>query len=398
MRDIIILGAGVVGVTTAYFLAKKGHKVTVIDAAYKAGEGTTLANGAQLSYSKTFPLASPKTLKQLPKYLFGKNSPVHFKTMSFGFMRWSFDFLMQCTTKKAWENNDAVLKLALESREAIREIMAEHKIDFDYESKGKFYIYYTDEEVEAAKSYLEHQNKFGLNWHMIDVDEAIKREPALEDLRSKIKGVSFSPLDEAGDASKFTKGLAFICQQMGVEFIWDTKIDEIHEDDGKIKAVTSGSKRFEGRKFVMCMGAHAPLLLKKIGVHIPLYPMKGYSITVPAGNKAPLINITDESKRIVYSKIGNRLRVAGIAEFNDYNDKIHRKTMEGLVRDAKESMPDGGDFSAVTEWTGFRPMTASTQPIIEQNKKFENLYLNTGQGMLGWTLACGSAKRLAGLI
>lgn len=401
MKKIIIMGAGVVGITTAYFLQQKGYDVTVVDAEDGAGKGTSYANGAQLSYSKTYPLSSPTTLKNLPGYLFSKNSPVHFRwkiLFDWQFIKFSWHFLKNSTAKKAMENNDKVITLAMESRAAIREVLEKEKLDFDLEQSGKFYIYRSEGEAQKAREYIEHQNKFGLNWRMIDIEEAIKMEPAFEDMKDEIVAVSFCEVDESGDAYKFTKQVAEICQERGAKLLWNTKIEGFETENGQIKSIIANGEKLEADEFVCCLGPQAPLLLKKLGVYVPIYPMKGYSITVPAGNKAPVISITDESKRLVFTKIGQRLRVVGIAEFDGYSKNIDRKIMDGLVEDSKEVMPSGGDFSQVEEWVGLRPMTASTVPIIEQNKKFKNLYLNCGQGMLGWTLGCGSAKRLAELV
>lgn len=396
MKKIIILGAGVIGVTSAYFLRNKGYDVTVIDSASKAGQGTSYGNGGQLSYSKTFPLSSPATLKKLPFYLFGKNSPMHFyPKFDIAFLRWSALFLAECTSKKAAANNEKVVKLALESRSAIREVLAEHDIQFDFVQNGKLYTYSSKGEYEAAQAFIAKQNDYGFGWRQLSIDEAIEKEPALAGRRDELAGVSFCPIDESGDCEKFTLELAKICTSLGVDFIYDTAVDDLIVDGDNIKAVVAGAKRYEADEFVIAAGVGSVALAKMAGEYLPVYPMKGYSITVPIKNNSPRVSITDEARRIVYSTMGDRLRVAGVAEFSGYDKKIRRHIMDKLIADASGSMPDAAYYDQVEEWTGLRPMTPSTVPIIGRSKGVKNLCYNVGQGMLGWTLACGSAKRLS---
>lgn len=397
MKKIIILGAGVIGVTSAYFLRKRGFEVTVIDREPKAGQGTSYGNGAQLSYSKTFPLSNPATLKKLPFYLFSKDSPMHFyPVFDMAFLRWSALFLVESFNgKKAVANNEKVVKLALQSREALREVMADVTFNFDLQQNGKLYTYSSAEEYEKAKAFIAAQNDYGFNWEHLSVEEAIAKEPALAGRRDELVGVSYCPIDESGDCEKFTRELAKVCTQEGVEFIYETEIDSFVYDGERIRAVNSGAQRYEADEFIIAAGVGSAKLAGMVGEYLPVYPMKGYSITVPATENAPKISITDEARRIVYSTIGDRLRVAGIAEFSGFNREIRRHIMDGLIHDASHSMPEAGDFTQVEEWTGLRPMTPSTVPIIGRSKNVSNLSYNVGQGMLGWTLACGSAKRLA---
>ena len=399
MKDIIILGAGVIGVTSAYMLARAGHKVRVIEAESGPALDTSFANGGQLSYSKTWPLSNPATLRELPKYLFGKNTPLHIKAgFDLQFLRWGLSFLNQSTSAKAFANNEAVTRLGLKSREVLHEIITEHKINFDLEQKGKIYVYTSKKQAEKAREYLKIQNELGIDWRMISVDEALELEPALADMKDELVAASYCSIDESGDAQKFTAELAKICEGMGVEFLYNTKIEGLEFSDGKVESINTKTSNLKAETYICCLGAYSPILLRPLGVHLPIYPMKGYSITVKAGNLAPILSVTDEGRRLVYSKLGGRLRVAGIAEFTGYDKSIDRKIMDGLIADAKTAMPSGGDYSEIEEWIGLRPMTASTVPIIEQAEGFENLYLNTGHGMLGWTLACGSAAELGAII
>lgn len=395
-KKIIIVGAGVIGVTSAYFLKRKGFDITVIDSNSQAGLGTSYGNGSQLSYSKTYPFSNPKTLRNLPKYIFGKNSPVHIKKpFDPAFIKWGMQFIAESSNKKARANNEQVFNLALESKQALAAIVQEHDIKFDFARLGKIYLYETAEAFEESKKFFELQNNLGLEYEVWNIEKAIEKEPALTDMRDKVKGIIYCPIDEAGDCKKFSDELMRVCESEGVKFLWNTQIDDFNSDRGVVKSVICGGQIFEADEFVVSSGVYTPKLLKKLGVDVPIYPMKGYSITVPATDKAPKINITDEGRRIVYAKIGDRLRVAGIAEFSGYDYTVRRKIMDKLIRDAAESFPQAADYSQVEEWTGLRPMTPSTVPIIGKNNKYSNLYINAGQGMLGWTLACGSGKKLA---
>ena len=399
MKKIIILGAGVIGVTSAYFLRKRGFSVTVIERDVKAGQGTSYGNGAQLSYSKTFPFSNPSTLRKLPQYLFGANSPVHFYPVyDLAFFRWCAEFVGQSTSAKANANNEKVVKLALESRDALREVLGETTFQFDLEQNGKLYTYSSMEDYEKAKAFIAAQNDYGFNWQQLSVEEAIAKEPALNGRRDELVGVSYCPIDESGDCEKFTRELAAVCAAEGVEFIYETSVDDFVAQNGRITAVVAGSQRYEADEFVIAAGVGSAALAKKLGEYLPVYPMKGYSITAPIKNNAPKISITDEARRIVYSTIGDRLRVAGIAEFSGFNMNIRPWIMLNLIEDASSSMPDAADWTNVEQWTGLRPMTPSTVPIIGRSKRVANLSYNVGQGMLGWTLACGSANRLAGVI
>lgn len=392
---VIILGSGVIGVTTAYYLRKKGLDVTVIEAESASGLATSFANGSQLSYSKTHPLSDIEILKRMPRLLFSKNTPIHIHPgIDMQFLRWGMLFLRECLPSRTHKNARQVLEIALKSREAMHQIIIEHNISFDYARRGKMYVFTESSEFEHTVKDADRKAS-GIKQQVLTASAAAHMEPALEDMQHLIKGAIFSEIDEAGDARKFTQGLAAVCEAMGVTFYYNSKIEDFRVEGGVIKSVTAAGQEFTADRFVVCLGPESPRVMKKIGVSLPVYPMKGYSITIPATSRAPEINITDEEKRVVYSKIGDRLRIAGVAEFAGWDYKINRKIMDGMIDIARERFPRAGDYSQITEWTALRPMTPSTVPIIGRAKKFDNLYLNTGHGMLGWTLACGSAVKLA---
>lgn len=396
MKRIIILGAGIIGVTSAYYLAKKGYNVKVLDAASGPGLMTSFANGSQLSYSKTHPLSDIEILKRLPRLVFDKNTPIHIHPrFDLDFFRWGSLFLRECMPKRSEKNAAAVLDIALRSRTALHALIQEHDINFDYARRGKLYVFTEENEFHHVAKDIDKYREHGITQRILDANSVVELEPALADMKSLIKGAIFSDIDESGDAKKFTEEMARICAAMGVEFEYGTKVSGFRTENRKVTTVVAGDKEYTADDIVICLGAETPLLMKQLGIYVPIYPMKGYSITVKATQMAPEINITDEEKRVVYSKIGDRLRIAGVAEFAGWDYKINRGIMDNMIEVAKTRFPRAGDYSEITEWTGLRPMTPSTVPIIGQNNKYSNLYFNTGHGMLGWTLACGSAEKLA---
>ncbi len=394
---VLIFGAGVIGVTTAYYLSEKGHDVTVVDSASGPGIGTSYANGAQLSYSKTHPLSDFSTLKKLPGMLFSKNPAIRIHPgLDLDFLKWGVSFLRECF--RAEQNAAAVLDIALRSREEMHKIVQREEINFDYARRGKMYVFSDRKDFAEGIADAEELQKHGFEQKVLTPGEAVGIEPALEDMQKSIYGAIYSPMDESGDCRKFCEEMARVCVAKGVKFRYGESLEKVHTDKQKITAVITNKGELQADKIVLCLGTQSARICKMLGLNVKIYPMKGYSITVPATDKAPNINITDEARRIVYSKIGDRLRVAGVAEFAGHNMLINRKVIDGIVAAAEESFPKAADYSVPQEWAGLRPMTPSTVPVIGKSGKFSNLYLNTGHGMLGWTLACGSAAKLADVI
>ena len=391
MAKILILGAGVVGVATAYYLKEKGHDVTVVDVAADAGAGASFANGAQLSYSKTYPLSNPHTIKIIPRMIFGGDSPIHIKKFDLELISWGLKFLGQSTHKNAEKNAKEVLDIALRSRDLMHALVQRHEIDFDYARKGKMFIFTNQLDFEDSKKVADKYTDLGVTQRILTPEQAVAIEPALYHVSNNLVGAIYSEIDESGDARKFSMEMVRILQAEGVNFIFGKRLEDIVTENGLIKNIGG----YEADIFVNCLGVASNKVFAKVGVKLPIYPMKGYSLTMHATAKAPQVSITDEARKVVYSKIGDRLRVAGVAEFAGHNLAIDEKIVGGMIDDAKATFPEAADFSNITKWAGLRPMTPSTVPIIGRSEKFSNLYFNTGHGMLGWTLALGSAKNLA---
>jgi len=389
---ICIIGAGLVGVTSAYYLAKAGHKVVMVDKEAAPAQITSNANGGQLSYSYSNPLAGPCIISRMPKLLLGLDKSFSIKlNADIGFYKWLLSFINNCRPSKHDANNKAILKLGLYSRQLMHELLKEHTINFDYLQNGKIQIYRKQKDLDTAIKHSHTQNKYGCNQQALTPAQAVKQEPALKPLQNEIIGAIYSPLDESGDAYKFTTQLADICKQSGVEFIYNKNIS-IKANNSKVVVAD-----IPADNYIICAGSPTRFIAKQVGISVPIYPMKGYSLTAKATTQAPKTSITDNDKKIVYTKMGNNMRVAGIAQLVGYNMDIHTKRCEHVINSAAQDFGHCYNASDIDLWAGLRPQTPSSVPIISATK-YSNLYLNCGQGMLGWTLCLGSAKLMADII
>ncbi|MBN8531258.1 MAG: D-amino acid dehydrogenase [Alphaproteobacteria bacterium] len=398
--QVLVLGAGVVGVTTAYFLATRGHKVTVIDRQPSAAQETSLANGGQLSYTHAQPWANPAVLPKALKWMFHEDAPLIFRFQPDPYMiSWGIRFLRNCTTARAHHNAEQILKLGLYSKKMLALVASGTQVEFDHLEKGVLHIFNDPKEFEGAKAVAEFERGLGSADRIISGEEALALEPSLQHAKRKIIGGIHHTLDESGDVHLFTTGLAEYCAKLGVEFLYGTEVRSIARQGKRIAAVKTSKGDFTADAYVMSFASHSAPVLRSIGISVPVYPMKGYSITLPiaGSNAAPMISITDDAKKIVYSRLGNRLRAAGTAEFAGYNSEITPVRSDAILNAAKELFPQAGDFSKVERWMGLRPATPDGVPIIGRTE-YDNLFLNTGHGTLGWTLSCGSARVLADIM
>jgi D-amino-acid dehydrogenase len=392
---VLVLGSGVIGVTTAYQLAKRGHEVAVVDRRNGSAAECSFANGGQLSYAHVEPWASPSVLPKLPKWLLSKNSPLvfHFRA-DMAMWKWALQFLSNCTSEKARESTINMMRLALYSKQCFAELESETAIKYSKISKGTLHTFKNEELMQGNIAQAEFQKTLGCDYKVLNSRaECEALEPSLKYSPSDIIGGLYFPVDETGDVYEFSQNLSHMLTDKGVQFHCGATIKNILTDSEKITGVETDKGILTADKYVVCMGASSPLLLKKIGVHLPIYPMKGYSISIDIKNmeKTPEVGITDQSNKIVFSRLGNILRVAGTAEFAGYDDSITAGRIETLKRMTKESFPDSGDIDNAKPWACLRPSTPDGSPIIG-GTKYNNLFLNTGHGTLGWTLSCGSAK------
>ncbi len=397
--DIIVIGAGVVGVSCAWRLAQDGHRVRLLDKAQDVGSGASFANGGQLSYSYVAPLADPSVWGQLPKLLTDPASPVQFRP---GFdlfqYRWLMQFLAACTPSRARRTIDLLGALADRSKQILHENAALRAIAFDWTQTGKLVVYSSEKSFAAARVYAEQQAQSGTDKRAVSTEECLALEPALASIAGRLVGGLFSPGDEAGDAYRFTKGMAGLLGSDAL--LLDTKVTGFVSEGRSIKAVRTDKGDFEADAFVLAAGVGARALGRNAGLDLPIYPLKGYSATAPIGMNAPApsVSITDAARKVVYARLGSTLRLAGAADLVGSNLDIDQGRVGQLLADARHDFPEAADWEKSRLWAGQRPATPNGMPILGRSNKAENLLLNVGHGALGFTLALGSADRIANAI
>jgi D-amino-acid dehydrogenase len=403
---VIVLGAGVIGVSSAWYLSRLGHDVVVVDRQSAAGMETSFANGAQVSVSQSEPWAAPSAPMKVIKWLFKPDAPLLFRPqLDWHQLSWGLEFLLECRPSRYRFNIQQMVNLGLYSRESLQQLRAETGIEYDHITRGIMQFYTEDADFAGAAEACALLSQYGIERHVISAKEAIAIEPALASLGDRLKGASYAATDESGDAFKFTQNLAKLAEARGVKFIYDTTIEAIRTDGERIAGVVVKRKdsvsydAMAADAYVVCLGSYSTLMLKTIGVSIPVYPAKGYSATLStAGFRgAPSVSLTDEAMKIVFSRIGDRMRIAGTAELTGYNTELNMVRCEALIKRARELFPDAADYDHPQYWTGLRPSTPSNRPLIGR-AHYTNLFLNTGHGTLGWTEGPGSGRALADLV
>ncbi len=397
---VLVLGAGVVGVASAWYLARAGHEVTVVDRQPGAGLETSFANGGQISVSHAEPWANPHVLPKALKWLGREDAPLLFRLRwDPALFRWGLRFLAECSPASTRRNIRDIVTLALYSRQQLGLLRAETGIAYDQLQRGILHFYTDAREFEAAQAAAALMREFGCDRQVVDADEVVRIEPALAAARSRIVGGDFTSDDESGDAHKFTRELAALAATRGVRFAFSAMIERIEVSGGAVVAVSAGGQRFTADAYVLACGSWSPGLVESLGLSLPVYPAKGYSATVPLGadSVAPSVSLTDDGHKIVFSRLGQRLRIAGTAEFNGYDTSLNAVRCEALMRRATSLFPDLRPAGAAECWCGLRPATPSNVPLIGRSR-LPNFWLATGHGTLGWTMACGTGAALADLI
>lgn len=383
---IAVLGAGVIGVTAAWYLRQDGHEVRVLDRREGPGLETSFANGGQISASHALPWAGPGVPLQALKWMLREDAPLLFRLRADPAQwRWGLQFLRECTAGRFRENAARLKRLGLYSQAALHKLRQETGIAHDQVERG-ILVFHTG----AAKS--------GENWKT--PEECIAIEPALAPSRQHLSGGTWYPTDESGDAHKFTVELAKRCAANGVRFEFGVDMKGFSVDGSSISGMkTATGQIVEADAYVLALGSYSPLFTRGLGLHLPVYPLKGYSVTMPVKNPAAAwtTSLSDEAHKLVLSRFGDRLRIAGTAELNGYDTSINQVRCDAIVKRVMELFPDAGDPSRATFWAGLRPATPSNLPYVERTR-YPNLFLNTGHGTLGWTLACGSGRILADLV
>lgn len=396
---ILVLGSGLLGVTSAYALARRGFEVTVLDRKSTSGAETSFANGGQLSYSHAEPWANPSVIRNLPKFLLDPNSPLVLRPRAdWEMTRWGLKFLQNCMESRSRVNCVNILRLGLYSREEMAKLRSDTNIAFDFADRGILHIFGDNKSFDHAKEHNEFQARFGGNERVLSRDEVYTLEPTLQHTERTIIGGIHAHQDESGDAYLFCNALAkHINERFDVQFIHGITIESILKEGNRITAVKTDQGDMTADGFVMAMGSYSPLLLRPLGINVPIYPMKGYSITLPANDFCPNMSLTDGTFKVVYSRLGDRLRIAGTAEFAGYNDQLREKRIKPIIKAARGLLPKADWNAPIDRWACLRPSTPDGPPIIGKTPYF-NLFLNTGHGTLGWTQAAGSATLLADIM
>jgi D-amino-acid dehydrogenase len=399
---IAVLGAGVVGVSGAWYLAAAGHEVTLVDRRPQPGMETSFANGGQISAGHAEPWAKPSVVPKIFRWLGREDAPLLFRPRAdWAQWRWGLGFLRECMPGRFERNSRTLSALAIYSRECLRALRSDTGIRYDELSRGILHFCTSERDFESVAGHAQAVRAMGISRHIKSARECLDIEPALRDSRAPILGGVYTPEDESGDARKFTQELARLCREKGVRFEMEKTVDALEAAGGRIECVRLGRERLRADAFVVSLGSYSPMLLKPLGIRIPVYPLKGYSVTLPLSpahaDAAPTVSLTDEAHKIVISRLGSRLRAAGTAELTGYDASVNAVRCDAIVQRIRHLFPALGTIEPVDRWAGLRPATPDNVPIIGRTR-VQNLYLNTGHGTLGWTLACGSARVLADLV
>lgn len=402
---VIVLGAGLAGVTSAWFLRQAGLAVTVVDRQPAAGLETSFANGGQISVSHPEPWANPSAPGQILRWLGREDAPLLFRPrLEWGQWSWGLQFLLECLPGRTRRNTAAIARLALHSRDCLRALQAETGIEYDRLGRGILHLFFSPHDFSQAGRRAAQLHDFGIRAEVLDAQGCLGVEPALANCRDRLHGGLYAPDDETGDALAFTQGLADLGRQAGVQFLYGVRVTSLSAEGGRIVAASieneGGSvERLGGDMFLIALGSHSAALARPLGDRLPIYPVKGYSVTLPlaADAGAPTVSITDESRRIVCSRLGNRLRVAGTAELTGFDTSVNVARCQAILRRAEELFPHIRPAGGPEYWSGLRPATPNNVPVIGRSV-MRNLFFNTGHGTLGWTLACGSGQAIANII
>lgn len=401
---ILVLGAGVVGITSAWYLARAGHQVTVVDRQPAAAMETSFANGGQISVSHAEPWANPGALPQALKWLGREDAPLLVRwRFDPAFFSWGLRFLRQCPSGRTRANIGEIVTLALYSRQCLQALRRDIALDYDHLERGILHIYTDAKQFAGAIEASRVMREFGLDRTPVDVARCLEIEPTLAGAKHLLVGGDYTPSDESGDAHRFTQALAERCVEIGVQFRFGVRIERVAAAGGHVTGVVIGSEQgpelLAADAYVAALGSYTPLLLKRIGIRLPIYPAKGYSTTLEltAESVAPTVALTDDARKIVMSRLGNRLRIAGTAEFNGYNLDLSPVRCQALLERSLELFPQLRPAAEPQFWCGLRPTTPSNVPFVGASR-YPNLWLNSGHGTLGWTMACGSAAALTDLI
>lgn len=402
---VAVLGAGVIGTASAWYLSRAGHDVSVYDRQPAAGMETSFANGGQVSVSHAVPWANPQAPALALKWLLKEDAPLLFRPrLDPAQWRWGLAFLAECTPQRTRHNIRQLVALGLYSRQCLQALRRETGIEYDHLGRGILHLYTDVREFDAAVHAAGQMREFGLERRVKTPAECVAIEPALAAARPLLAGGTFTPEDESGDAHKFTQALAGRCARLGVRFHYGSTVERLLASGGAIEGIRTtradgSAELLRADAYVLALGSYSPLLAGPAGVRLPVYPAKGYSVTMAVKDpaRAPAVSLTDDGHKLVFSRLGERLRVAGTAEFTGYDTSINAVRCNAILKRALQLFPGAGDAAQAQFWAGLRPSTPGNLPLIGRTR-LKNLFLNTGHGTLGWTHACGSGAALADIL
>lgn len=402
---VLVLGAGVIGVTAAWYLAEDGHGVTLVDRQSGPGLETSFANGGQVSASFAEPWANPEAPLKILQWLGREDAPLLFRLRADPRQwRWGLQFLLECLPSRTRHNTLQCLNLALYSRDCLKELRTATAIEYDHLERGILQFCTDAKEFERGVESAALMREFGCDRVVQTPEQCVSVEPALAACRDRIAGGIYSASDESGDAQTFTAELARLCAARGVAFLWNTRVVALDPEGASIAQVRveddeRGARALTADAVVVALGSYSPFFLRPLDVPCLVYPAKGYSVTLDTHGHAgaPTVSLTDLAWKIVVTRLGRRLRVAGTAELGGYDTGLNRVRCEALVKRTFDLFPDAAERGSAKFWAGLRPATPSNLPLIGRTH-FDNLFLDTGHGTLGWTMACGSGRALAAVI
>lgn len=398
---VIVLGAGVVGLSTAYALARDGHRVTVLEGASGAALHTSKANGGQLSYSYVAPFAGPGVIGKVPGWLLDPHGPVRFRPdFTWGQLSWLMRFLRACNPAAAARTTAALLRLAYLSRDNLHELVAREALDFAFARSGKLVVHSDRASFEGAKRQMAAQATLGSEQHALSTAECLALEPSLASIASRLVGGIHTPGEDSGDCLLFCQGLERLLRgsNFDVRFHYNSQVTQLLSAAGRVVGAATREGVHEGDAFVLAFGNGARALAAPLGVEVPIQPLKGYSLTVPITGPAPSVSVTDAAAKVVYARLGGSLRIAGMADVVGHDPRFDNRRLDTLLRLARAAFPEASDWRELRPWTGLRPATPTGLPLLGPTARWPNLYLNLGQGALGFTLAMGSAAIIADLL
>lgn len=398
--DIVVLGGGVVGVTSAWYLAKAGHKVTLLERRDGVALETSHANAGQISPGYASPWAAPGIPLKAAKWLLQKHAPFTVRPTSDPFqLRWMLKMFANCTPAAYAVNKGRMVRLAEYSRDCMKLLRDELALDYEGRQLGTLQLFRSTAQRDASQRDIEVLEEYGVPYQSLDADGCEEVEPALARVRGKVVGGLRLPGDETGDCFRFTQALADEARRLGVNFVFNCAIDEVELAQGRAVAVRAGEQRFKADAIVCALGSYGTGFLRPLGIELPVYPVKGYSLTLPMTDAAgaPRSTVLDETYKVAITRFDERIRVGGMAELSGFNLALNPRRHDTLAMVVRDLFPQGGDLEQASFWTGLRPMTPDGTPLVGPSP-IPGLWLNTGHGTLGWTMAAGSGRLLSDLI